>query len=448
LEVNFTAVGTHSSPVHIRSVPSIVQSFEIKALMPSSGSLTWDLNAAGVYLQNWQWNASSGASINNGILEILGSSGTVVSASFEVYIPTDAPPQRLVFNTAENVPVLHHEFLLSIHVLQIHRSAISIIDPSPMAEPTGFNVSTPHQLLIKLDNPGNGEDTYLLSAQTIPSDNITSDDVQFTFFNPQRTLAPLAMTIMPVEITLDPSIPASEAFEIEFTWSSIVNESVFASTKLLIEAEQRHSWDITPLLGQSMQVLPNEEFQYGIQVTNIGNLVDTVQLVPHMSVISTTNDSSTWNLHSPVESLEVEVNASEVLSIKQIIPFAWENSIATITYKIFSAGYELGEFEISLEVQKTARWHVNLANSDLEILPGGDTIQVEVVQLGNAPSIPYFTKSGQGWNTSLPDGILMEPGQRELIDIYVESPNNAIAGEVNIVKNSCIGWSWSRFRRI
>jgi hypothetical protein len=434
LEVNLTAVGTHSSPVHIRTVPSSVQSFEIKALMPSSGSLTWDLNIAGVYLQNWQWNATSGASINNGILEITGPSGTVVSASFEVYIPTDAPPQRLVFNTAEDVPVLHHEFWLSVHVLQIHRSAISIIDPLPVAGATGFNVSTPHQLLIKLDNPGNGEDTYLLSAQVLGTDNITSDEVQFTFFNPQRTLSPLATTIMPVEITLDSSIPASEPFEIEFTWSSIVNESVFASTKLLIEAEQRHSWDITPLLGQSMQVFPNEEFQYGIQVKNIGNFVDTVQLVPHISISTTTNDSSTWILHPPVDSLEVEVNASEVLSITQMIPFAWEDSIATITYKIFSSGYELGEFEVILEVQKTAGWHVNLANSDLEILPGGDTIQVEVVQLGNAPSVPYFTKSGQGWNTTLPDGNLMEPGQTELIDIFVESPNNAIAGEVNIVK--------------
>jgi hypothetical protein len=183
-----------------------------------------------------------------------------------------------------------------------------------------------------------------------------------------------------------------------------------------------------------MQVLPNEEFQYGIQVKNIGNFVDTVQLVPHISISTTTNDSSTWILHPPVDSLEVEVNASEVLSITQMIPFAWEDSIATITYKIFSSGYELGEFEVILEVQKSAGWHVNLANSDLEIIPGGDTIQVEVVQLGNAPSVPYFTKSGQGWNTTLPDGNLMEPGQTELIDIFVESPNNAIAGEVNIVK--------------
>jgi len=434
LEVNLTAVGAHSSPVHLRSVPSTVQSFDFKASIPSSGSLTWDLNLAGVYLQNWQWNATSGASVNNGILEISGTSGTIVTASFEVYIPTNAPPQRLVFNTVENVPVQNHDFLLSIHVLQIHRSAISIIDPLPVIEPTGFNVSTPHQLLIKLDNPGNGEDTYFLSAQVIHTDNISSDDVQFTFFNPQRTLAPLATTIMPVEMVLDPSIPASESFEIEFTWSSIVNESVTASTKLLVEAEQRHSWEIISLQGQNMKVSPNEEFQYGIQVTNIGNFVDTVQLVPNINITTTTNDNSAWNLHSPVESLEIEVNASEVLSITQMIPFAWEDTIATISYKIISAGYELSEFEVTLEVQKTAEWHVNLANSDLEINPGGDTIQVEVVQLGNSPSIPYFTRSGQGWNTTLPDGILMEPGQTELIDIFVESPNSAIAGEVNIVK--------------
>lgn len=434
LEVNLTAVGSHTSPVHIRSVPSTVKSFEIQALMPTSGSLSWDLNSAGVYLQNWQWNATSGASINNGILEISGTSGTIVTASLEVYIPTDAPPQRLVFNTAEEIPVNHHEFLLSVHVLQIHRSAISIIDPIPTTEPSGFNVSTPHQLLIQLENPGNGEDTYMLEGRVITSDNISSDDVQFTFFNPERTLAPLATTIMPVEITLDASIPATEPFEIEFTWSSIVNESVSASTKLLIEAEQRHSWEIDSLNGQTMQVLPNEEFQFNIQVKNIGNFVDTVKLVPQININTTSNDSSVWNLHQSIISSEIDVNSTQIILVTQLIPFAWQDSRATITYKIVSAGYELGEFNVTLEVQKTAKWHINLANSDLEILPGGDTIQVEVEQLGNSPSIPYFTKSGQGWNTSLPEGVLMEPGQTELIDIFVESPTNAIAGQVNIVK--------------
>ena len=182
-----------------------------------------------------------------------------------------------------------------------------------------------------------------------------------------------------------------------------------------------------------MQVLPNEEFEFSIQVKNTGNFVDTVQLMPEISIATTLNDTSIWDLHDSVGSLEIEVNASQVLNVKQTIPFAWENTIATITYKIISSGYELGQFNVTLEVQKTAKWHVNLANSELEILPGGDTIQVEVVQLGNSPSIPYFTKSGQGWNTSLPDGNLIEPGQSELIDIYVESPESAIAGEFNIV---------------
>ena len=434
LEVNLTAVGSHSSPVHIRTVPSSLQTFEINALIPTSGSLSWNLNTAGVYLQHWQWNATSNAVINNGVLEITGASGTVVKASMEVYIPTDAPPQRLVFNTAENAALNHHDFIISVHVLQIHRSAISIIDPLSSLEPTGFNVSIPHQLLIQLENPGNGEDTYLLSGRLIPSNGISSDDVQFTFFNPQRTLAPLATTIMPVEITLDSSIPAAQPFEIEFTWASIINESVSASTTLLIQAEQRHSWEIIPLDGQNMQVLPNEEFEFSIQVKNTGNFVDTVQLIPEISIATTVNDTSIWDLHDSVGSSEIEVNASQVLTVEQTIPFAWENTIATIAYKIISSGYELGQFNVTLEVQKTAKWHVNLANSELEILPGGDTIQVEVVQLGNSPSIPYFTKSGQGWNTSLPDGNLMEPGQSELIDIYVESPESAIAGEVNIVK--------------
>ena len=183
-----------------------------------------------------------------------------------------------------------------------------------------------------------------------------------------------------------------------------------------------------------MQVLPNQEFQFNIQVKNIGNFVDTVELVPQININTTSNDTSTWDLHQSITSSEIDVNATQIIQITQLIPFAWQDSRATITYKIISAGYEIGEFNVTLEVQKTAKWHINLANSNLEILPGGDTIQVEVEQLGNSPSIPYFTKSGQGWNTSLPDGVLMEPGQTELIDIFVESPPNAIAGQVNIVK--------------
>ena len=79
-------------------------------------------------------------------------------------------------------------------------------------------------------------------------------------------------------------------------------------------------------------------------------------------------------------------------------------------------------------------WELNLANSDLEVSPGGDVIQVELEQKGNTPTIPFMTKFGQGWNITLPDGELMEPGQTFTVDIFVEAPEDAREGDVSILQ--------------
>ena len=167
---------------------------------------------------------------------------------------------------------------MSIHVLQIHRAGLTVIDPQPSLEPHGFNVSTPHQLLIQLENPGNGEDTYEFTASVMTTETISSDDVQFTYYNQIRTLGPLATTIMPLDIELSSTLPAAQPFYLEFEWASMVNKSVTATTTLLIEAEQRHEWDITVVNGPQQDVQPNSDHVLEFNITNIGNFIDDVQL--------------------------------------------------------------------------------------------------------------------------------------------------------------------------
>ena len=122
------------------------------------------------------------------------------------------------------------------------------------------------------------------------------------------------------------------------------------------------------------------------------------------------------------------------MSINQTIPNAWKDATATVSYQVVSSGYILKQFEINLTVLEHSEWRLNLANSDLEVMPGGDTIQVELEQKGNTPSTPFMTKYGQGWNITLPDGTLMEPGQKKVVDVYVEAPPNAREGDVNILQ--------------
>ncbi len=434
LDANFTAVGAHTSPTHIRTVPATNHQFEFKMELPQSGTLSWDLNQANIALPNWQWNATSGGTIQNGILTATGTPNSAHTVGLEAYIPPNAPPQRLSFTTQEVNSIPQHDFDMSIHVLQIHRASLSVINPQPSLEPAGFNVSTTHQILIQLENPGNGEDTYEFEARVIPTAEISSQNVAFTYYNPQRTLGPLATTIMPLDIILSDTLPAAQPFTIEFEWASIINKSVVATTSLLIEAEQRHEWIIVPLGGNQQFVEPRSEHLLQFNITNTGNYIDEVQLIPTVSVASSENDSSVWQVHEPVHSSALDVNGSMTLSVVQSVPYAWKNAQATITYTIVSGGYELGEFEIDLIIQEYAEWGFNLANSDLEIMPGGDYIQVELEQRGNSPSIPFMTKFGQGWNISLPEGTLMEPGQVTTIDIFVETPAEAREGDVNLLE--------------
>ena len=434
LDANFTAVGSHTSPGHIRTVPDTQHSFKFMMLLPQSGTLSWDLNQANIALPNWQWNVSSGGSLQNGILTATGAANSLHTVHLEVYIPTNAPPQRLSFNAEEQTPLAHHAFGLTVHVLQIHRAGLSVIDPQPSLEPSGFNVSTPHQLLIQLENPGNGEDTYEFTASVLTTDTVSSEDVQFTYYNQIRTLGPLATTIMPLDIELSSTLPAAQPFYLEFQWTSMVNKSVSATTTLLIEAEQRHEWNIAVVNGQQQDVQPNSDHLLEFNITNIGNFVDEVQLVPTLSITTASNDSAVWLAHDPILSSMLQVNASETMSVVQTIPYAWKDANAKLTYTVVSSGYVLDTIEVDLRVMEYSEWELNLANSNLEVAPGGDVIQVELEQKGNTPSVPFMTKFGQGWNLTLPDGELMEPGQTSTVDILVEAPDNAREGDVNILQ--------------
>ena len=434
LDANFTSTASHASPTHIRTVPSTTHQFEFHMLLPSSGTLSWDLNQANIALPNWQWNVSGGGTLVNDVLTASGTGGTYHTVELEFYIPPNAAPQRLSFQTEEQNLPENHDFALSVHVLQIHRSNLVVINPQPSPEAIGFNVSTNHQILIQLENPGNGEDTYKFEARVVPTDDVSAEDVAFTYYNPQRTLGPLATTIMPLDIVLNETLPASNPFYIEFEWSSLINKSVSATTMLLVEAEQRHDWEVVVTGGNQQTVQPMGSHILEFEVKNIGNFVDDVQLIPELSVTTSDNDTAVWQIHDTIESASLEVNATSNLTVVQEIPYAWKDAEAKLTYSIVSAGYELGQFEIDLIVQEHSEWGVNLADSDLEIMPGGDYIQVQIEQKGNSPSTPFLTKYGQGWNITLPNGSLMEPGQTTIVDIYVESPKSAREGDVNVLE--------------
>ena len=49
-------------------------------------------------------------------------------------------------------------------VLQVYRAAAEVVTPE---DGSVFNVSERTKLILRLENPGNGEDTFLLSGSTL-----------------------------------------------------------------------------------------------------------------------------------------------------------------------------------------------------------------------------------------------------------------------------------------
>ena len=238
----------------------------------------------------------------------------ITSSIYEVYIPPNAQPQRLTFSTEEQSSVANQAFDLSIHVLQIHRAALNVIDPVPSEQSNRiqcqYNTSNSHTT----PNPGNGDDTYQFEAKVVPTETISEQDVEFTYYNPVRTLGILATTIMPLDIELSETLPAAQPFYLEFEWESMVNKSLKATTALLIEAEQRHEWDIVVVGSQQQSVQPSIDHLLEFNITNTGNFLDNVQLIPTLSITTDSNDSAVWQPHlEALTSTMLEVNSSTTL---------------------------------------------------------------------------------------------------------------------------------------
>ena len=225
----------------------------------------------------------------------------------------------------------------------------------------------------------------------------------------------------------------AEPFYLEFEWSSLINKSVTATTTLLIEAEQRHEWDITAVHGEQQFVEPRSDYQLEFNITNIGNYVDEVQLIPTLEVVSLENDTSIWSVHETIQSTSLDVNASSTLTVIQSIPYAWKDAEATLTYSVVSGG----TFSIN---SKSNSLFLSMQN-------GASTLQRATLRLCLVAITSKFNLSNEeipidsihdelrhGWNISLPDGNLMEPGQLTYADIYVEAPSDAREGDVSLLE--------------
>ena len=436
LSIHFMAVEIAAHPSHHRTLPNHTIAWQLDGELPNSGKVQWNMAAAGMSQPNWVWTATGDWTINGSYLESSGVPQSAIGGELRVYVPENAVPKRHVF-VDKDASEPDMELNITVQVLQVYRSNISLIQPGPTAEGNALslNVSEPHRFLLFLENPGNGEDTFVLTAEVESPNHASTPEVDFTFYDPEKTLGALSTGIGSVDVELSEEIPALLPFTIRFTWSSQGDESVSQSALAYIQAAPSHEWDVDLLNQSSVEAIPGSDVHFEFNVTNRGNAPDSLNLVPVLNIIGLGNDTITWSADE-VNTSVVPINESTSIRFTLEVPLlTWAGTIGEVTLQHVASTYVIGETSVNVTVAEIYGWKLNLTGTDLEVDPEGQNLTLELIHEGNGHEIPYFAKAGAGWNITLPNaGDVVEPYGTTSFTVFVQPPENAIAGEVGVMR--------------
>lgn len=433
----FTSQKFVLEPNHQRSLPDRTLTWNLTGSMPSHGMVQWNLAEMGMLQQGWTWNIAGDWAFNGTYLEAQGTPGQTVTGDLELVLPPNAVPKRHAFVEADDVDS-DAVFNASLQVLQIYRANVSLIEPSLESEDdvVSLNVSQSHRFLLFLSNPGNGPDTFTLAASVKNADDAFSSEVEFTYFDPVKTLGPLSTGIGTVDVVLSEDVPAQVPFAVTFTWTSEGgNGEVVDAVTVNLQAAPSHEWRVVSLNGSSHDAVPGETVNLSIEVTNLGNANDSVTLIPVLEVLPVNGDTSSWQA-GEVSSPMLAINASHEASFSISVPStAWAGSQVVMTLLHSTSGYVVGETVVSINVLPVSGWRLNLTGADLEIDPVGENITLQLVHTGNAYETAYFAKAGAGWNITLPDATeAIAPFSTTTFTVFVEPPVDAVAGEIGLLR--------------
>jgi uncharacterized membrane protein len=438
MTLTFNANAIRMSPPNIRSVPASGLQWSADIALPAGVSeLEWDLASSGMLQSGWTWSASGALSLVGGTLTATGGAGTTVSGGLTLDLPVDAPP---LFHPFSAVEANHssHDLEFSLGVVQVHRASLQIIDPT--TGPVLLNVTEPGWFVLRLENPGNGPDTYNLTGSVKPNANFSGDSgVTFSIPSPTYSIGAAGLRQVPVQVTLPDDTPARQGMLIEFELHSQGDLAVRATAVIEIEARQDHRWNLslthagsTYLGAAELFIEPDGTTDLTLTATNIGNFPDALTITSTLSVTPTGNDSDTaWTATDDVTE-ELAVNSSAQLTISVDVPrLAWNGTTTALTLQLEAGGISLGQFAVTLEVSHRPAWKVYSTGGDLDVEPGGSNISLVVEQRGNLPSAPFITAAidGFGWNVSTDESLpVLEPGESAVLILLITPPEGAQSG--------------------
>lgn len=430
----FTANAASLYPPHIRDEPQNDRSWQLEVGKPGGQELTWDIGAAGLLNDGWQWSAEGDFSINAGILSTnLGPSPS--TGWLNLSIPGTTPPDLYMVNiSAEEAQ--NHDLNLSMNILQVHRADLSLSAPLP--EPWMMNVSkTPsdegERLIIKLSNPGNGLDSYSLTGMVVEDQNFSSDPgVIFLIPNPTRNLSAGAVVHVPINISLPANMPARIPIHLRFSMTSNLDSATISSIEVFVSARPDHRWNVSSMDGVSQSAMPGDEVSFAFDATNVGNSVDHLSFTPAISYLYSGDDSSTWSF-SATELVDISISESQMIWLNlSVDESAWNGTVAEIELQLIAEDVSIQTIELQVIILHHSEWSFDLSNTILEIPPAGAMLEVVVEQKGNEPTEPWFTLVMPNWDVSYPSNLSsVSPGQSTILQINLTPPEDGLAGQVS-----------------
>ena len=438
IQLSFMASGVVAD-VHQRTVPDNILSWDISADMPvGETQLEWSMQDSGLIIPGWVWSVSGDLEIVDETLVLSRSGSSRVYGTIILNLPPDAPPSYHIFSDF-SAQSSDHRLDFSLEVLQIYRADLTIT--SPLEQPHEVEVEEDILVMIKLENPGNGIDSFRLKSEIIIDSSINEDlDITISFTSNLVTLGSGSLQTIPVIVRLPEDTPATTPIQIRITMTSEGNQEVSDSEIIILSARQDHRWLIDAfysginIKNSTIISQPGEINQMIVEATNIGNLEDNISLETSINIVYSGSDSSIgWNA-SGTSIGGIGVNQTGYLTLDWYIPeSSWNGTIMQISVHASAKGEIVEIFTFNVEVPHIMKWNAISSQVDLEIKPEGSSIDIEIVQLGNSPSQAFsnvYVNGSNNWIVETPDELpILEPGESAMMTLNIIPPQNAQHGK-------------------
>ena len=194
-------------------------------------------------------------------------------------------------------------------------------------------------VMIKLENPGNGLDTFRMSSELVTNLNSGEEfEVTVSFTSSTVSLGSGSLQTIPVIVRLPENTPANTEIQIRFIMTSQGNQSVQDTEIVSLSAKQDHRWEINgeyqgnSIRNSTIITAPGDSGEVILEATNIGNLEDDISLETSINIrYSGSDNSQGWNASGTSEE-GVEVNQTGNPSVSWSVPNgAWNGTIMELS---------------------------------------------------------------------------------------------------------------------